>query len=116
MLEAFGPGHLREVNKAFDSLLQFNERAVVGDGKDATVNVSTNGIAFRGVEPRIGRELLEAEGYALLLFVEFEDLNLDFVADVDQDRGGAWRAAPAHVGDVEQAIDAAEVNERTGSR
>src|SRR5207248_2541834 len=34
VLEALGPGHLREMNEAFDSLLELDERAVVGDRKN----------------------------------------------------------------------------------
>ena len=111
VLEALGPGHLREMNEAFDSLLELNERAVVGDRENAAVDVCANGIALRGIEPRIRRELLEAERDALLVFVELEHLDLDLVADVDQ-IAGMGEASPAHVGDVEQAVDAAEVDER----
>ena len=46
MLEALGPGHLREVNQAFDALLELNERAVVGDRKDAAVNLGADGITL----------------------------------------------------------------------
>ena len=38
VLEALGPGHLGEVNQAFDALLELDERAVVGDRKNAAVN------------------------------------------------------------------------------
>jgi hypothetical protein len=31
VLHSLGPGHLGYVNESFDSLLQLNERAVVGD-------------------------------------------------------------------------------------
>ena len=111
VLEALGPGHLREVNQAFDALLELDERAVVGDRKNAAVNLGADGIALGGVEPRIGRQLLEAERDALLFFVELEHLDLDLVADVDQ-VAGMGEASPAHVGDVQQAVDAAEVDER----
>src|ERR1700722_19004010 len=108
MLEALGPGHLREVNQAFNALLKFNERAVVGNGKDAAVNFGSDRIALRRVEPGIGRQLLEAERDALLFFVELENLDLNLVADVYQ-IAGMGEASPTHVGDVEQAVDSAEV-------
>src|SRR6202008_4716616 len=56
MLEALGPGHLREVNEAFDSLLQLDERAVVGDREHAAVNMCADGIALGGIEPWIGSQ------------------------------------------------------------
>jgi hypothetical protein len=55
-------------------------------------------------------DLLEAEADALGLGVELEDLDLDLVADLEQ-LGRVVDPAPAHVGDVEQAVDAAEVDE-----
>ncbi len=64
-----------------------------------------------GIEPRIGRELLEAQRDALLVFVELEDLDLDLVADIHQ-VAGMSQASPGHIGDVQQAVDAAQVDER----
>ena len=57
-------------------------------------------------------QLLEAEGDALLLAVHFEDLHLDRLADAEQ-LGRMVEAAPRHVRDVEQAVHAIEVHERT---
>src|SRR5690606_1939342 len=53
-----------------------------------------------------------AEGDALLLLVEVEHDDLDAVAQLD-DLAGVAHAAPRHVGDVQQAVHAAEVDERT---
>ena len=64
--------------------------------------------AARG--PRVLGDLLEAERDALGLGVELEDLDLDLVADLEH-LGRVVDAAPAHVGDVQQAVDAAEVDE-----
>ncbi len=57
-------------------------------------------------------ELLHAERDAVGFLVDADDLNLDLLADV-QDFRRMVDAAPCHVGDVQQAVDAAEVNERT---
>ena len=62
------------------------------------------------VVPRIGQLLLEAEADAFLLAVDVEHDDVDVLADLE-DFGGMADAAPAHVGDVEQAVDAVEVNE-----
>ena len=72
------------MDQAFDALLQLDERAVVGDADDAAADVRAHGIALRGVQPGIGRELLEAQRDALLVFVELQNLDLDLVAHVDQ--------------------------------
>ncbi len=67
-------------------------------------------ITLRGIEPRIRRELLEAQRDALLLVVELQHLDLDLIADLDE-VARMRQASPGHVGDVQQAIDAAEVDE-----
>ena len=58
----------------------------------------------------IGLQLLHAERDALRLGVDADDLHLHRVADVE-DLGRMIDAAPGHVGDVQQAVDAAEVDE-----
>ncbi len=61
--------------------------------------------------PRIGEQLLDAERDAVRLVVDLDDLDLDRLADV-HDLGRVVDAAPGHVGDVQQAVDAAEIDER----
>ena len=110
MLHALGPGHLADVDQAFDALFQFDECAVVGDADDASADVRADRIAMLGVQPGVGGELLEAERNALLVFVELQHLDLNLVADVDQ-VAGMGETSPGHVGDVQQAVEAAQIDE-----
>jgi hypothetical protein len=55
-------------------------------------------------------KLLEAEGDLFGLGVNFEDFELKFLTD-GEDIFGFGDARVGNVGDVEQAVDAAEVNE-----
>src|SRR6185437_15215524 len=110
MLHALGPGHFADVDQTLDALLELDECAIVGDREDAAADLRTDGVALCGVEPRIRRELLEAERDALLFLVELEDLNLNLIAYIDQ-IARVREAAPAHVRDVQQAVEAAHVNE-----
>ena len=80
------------MDEAFDALLELDERAVVGDGQDAAANLRTDRVALGCVEPRVRRELLEAERDALLLLVELQHLDLDLVAYVDEVAG--WVSRP----------------------
>src|ERR1035438_1347907 len=68
-------------------------------------------IAFGRIEPRVRRQLLEAKRNALLVFIELEHLHLDLVADVDQ-VAGMREASPAHVRDMKESVDSAQINER----
>ena len=100
------------MDQTFDALLNFNERTVVGDVRDLAEQTRTRRVAARDADPRIFAELLEAQRDAVLLGVELQDLGGDFVADLNH-FGRVTDTAPGQVGDVQQAIDAAEVDERT---
>ena len=67
-------------------------------------------IAAGDVLPGIRAQLLEAQRNARTLAVELEDAHFDFLADL-HDFGRMLDALPRHVGDVQQAIDAAEIDE-----
>src|SRR5207248_3815016 len=99
MLHALGPGHLADVYQAFNPLLQFHERAVIGDADHPSAYVRTHWITMLRVEPRIRGQLLKPERDPLLLFVKLENLHLDLIADVDQVTGMS-QASPRHVGDM----------------
>ena len=107
-----GPAHLGDVDQAFDARLQFDERAVVGDVGDAAGELGADRVLGFDAIPRIGLQLLHAQRDAVALLVDADDLHLDGLAD-RQHLGRVVDAAPGDVGDVQQAVDAAEVDERT---
>ena len=69
-------------------------------------------ILLGDVLPRVALELLEPEADALARPIDVENLDLELRADLHHLRR-MRDAAPRHVGDVEQAVDATEVDERT---
>src|SRR6202165_4051267 len=107
-----GPGHLRDVDQAFDARLQFDERAVVGDVGDAAGEARIERILRLDALPRIVQQLLHAERDAVGLVVDLDDLHLHGLADV-QHLGRVIDPAPGDIGDMQQAVDAAEIDERT---
>jgi hypothetical protein len=98
------------VHQALDAVLDLDEGAVVGEVGDPPEQPRVRRITARDVLPGIFAELLQAERHAVALAVELEHLDLDLVADVDH-LGRVLDAAPGHVGDVQQAVDAAEIDE-----
>ena len=88
------------------------ECTVVGDVRDGTGDLLADRVLGGNAIPRIRLELLHAERDAVGFLVDANDLNLDLLAD-GQDFRRMVDAAPCHVGHVQQAVDAAEVNERT---
>ena len=60
--------------------------------------------------PRIVEQLLHAERDAVRLVVDLDDLDLHLLADIEH-FGRVIDAAPGDVGDVQQAVDAAQIDE-----
>ena len=105
-----GPAHLGDVDQTLDARLELDERAVVGDVGDPAGELGADRIFELDALPGIGLELLHAERDALGLAVEADHLDLDLLADA-QHLGRVVDPAPGDVGDVEQAVEAAEVDE-----
>ena len=105
-----GPVHLRHVHQALDAGLDFDERAVVGEVGDLAEQARALRVAARDAHPRVFAQLLQAERHAVLLGVELEHFRGDFVTHCEH-LGRMLDAAPGQVGDVQQAVDAAQVHE-----
>src|SRR5262249_54952406 len=112
MLDPLRPRHLRDVDEPLHPVLDLDEGAVVGQADDLSADARLHGILGGRGLPRIVLQLLEAERDPLALAVELQDDHVDLVADLEL-LGGMADPAPRHVGDVEQSVDAAEVDERS---
>ena len=106
-----GPAHLRDVDQPLDAGLELDEGAIVGDVGDRALEPGADRIFGGDALPRIGLELLDAEADALGLRVDADDLHLHCIADID-DLARMIDAPPGHVGDVQEPVDAAEIDER----
>src|SRR5690606_1632827 len=106
-----GPGHFRHVDQTLNARLQLHEGAVVGDVGDAAGVLGVDRVLGFDAVPRIRLQLLHAQRDALGVRVDLDDLDLDGVAD-GQDLRRMRHALPRHVRDVQQAVDAAQVDER----
>src|SRR5688572_1846440 len=111
VLHALAPRHLGDVDQAFDARLELDERAVVGQADDLAAHARADRVAVLHRRPRVLHQLFVTERDALGRRVVLQHRDVDFVVDLEQLRGMA-DAAPRHVGDVQQAVDAAEVDER----
>ena len=100
------------MDQTFDTSFEFDERTIFGDVRDCTLELCAHWILCNRCIPRIAFQLLHAKADALCVLVDTNDLNLDGVTNVDD---FAWvvDALVADVRDVQQAINAAQVNERT---
>src|ERR1700694_1544638 len=105
-----GPVHFRDVNQAFDALFDLDEAAIVGDVRDLAEETSVRRVAPCDVLPRIRAQLLQSQRHTLAFAIELQNPHIDLFTDFD-DFGRMLDAFPSHVGDVQQAIDAAQVHE-----
>ena len=106
-----GPRHFGDVDEALDARLELDERAVVGDVGDAALELLADGVARLDVRPRIFLQLLHAKRDAVGLMVDLDDPHLDLLAD-GQDFARMVDAPPGDVGHMQEAVDAAEIDER----
>lgn len=108
--QVLAPGHFADVDEAFDTGGDFYKCAVVGHNDNFAFDLIANfEIGVEGI-PRMGLELLETEGDALLLVVKVENNDVEFLVEL-YDFGGVCNASPGEVGDVDKAVDAAQVDE-----
>ena len=107
-----GPIHFGHVHEAFDAAFDFNERTVVGDVRNLAEEAGALRVAAGDADPRIFAQLLQAQRHAVLFLVELKNLGFDFLADLN-DFARVTHATPGEVGDVQEAVDAAQINERT---
>src|ERR1035441_4196192 len=108
--ELFAVGHLRNMNEAFDARLDFDKCSKVGEAGDGAGDALAGDEAFRSLFPWLGLQLLEAERNLLGLRIDFENAYLQFLADSEH-VFGLGDAAVRDVADVEEPIDAAEIDE-----
>ena len=110
VVDAAGPGHLGDVHQALDALLELHEGAVGHDVHDLALVLAADRVTRFDAVPRGGGLLLETQRDALAVEVDAQDLHLELLLELDHLRG-VVDPAPGHVRDVEQAVDATEVDE-----
>src|SRR3569623_2937339 len=110
MADALGPRHLADMDQAFDAFLELDEGAIAHHVDNRPLHAAADRILVGDIFPGTGRLLLEAQRNLFLLAIDMQDLHFDFLIDRHQLRRMA-DAAPAHVGNVEQTVDTAQIDE-----
>ena len=104
------PRKLGNVNKPLNPFLNFDKGTVRKKFSDLPGNFSSNWEAGFNISPWVVSHLLETKRDALLVTINIEDLNLDFLAYAKHFR---WvrNAPPTHIGDMEKSIHTLKVDE-----
>ena len=110
MIDLAGPRELGDVDEAFQAFFQFHESAVRQQIDDFAFHDGAGRILLIDIQPGVRGHLLDAEGNAFLIVIDADDHNVDLFADF-QDLGRMIDAAPAHIGEVQKAIDAGQIDE-----
>ena len=103
-------GQLGDVDEALEALADADEGAEVDDlGDRAVDDVADLEVGHRGV-PRVRLQAADGEADAAALVVDVDDLGLDLFADVVAGLG-VVDLVPGELALVDEAVDAAEVDE-----
>ena len=107
--DATCPGHLADVHQAFDAVFQFDECPVGQHVDDFAICGAVDRELLFDVLPRTGCFLLQPQSDLFFFIVDVQDHDFDFVVYLDHLRWMA-DATPAHVRNVEQAVDSTEIH------
>src|SRR5215469_1938522 len=99
------------MDQALDAGLELDERSIVGDVGDASLEAGGDREFGLDALPGIIKQLLHAERDAVRLVIDLDDLDLDLLANVE-DFGRMVDAAPGDVGDMQEPVNAPEIDER----
>src|SRR5581483_2409420 len=100
------------MDKAFNTWLNFNKRAVGNEVDNLAFNAGARGITLLNFFPWIRFFLLHSESDPTLIFVNMEDHDFEFLTKGDHLRR-MFNALPSHVSNVKKAIDTIEIEEDT---
>ena len=106
VLDATGPGNVRNVNQAINAVFNLDERAEVRQIADTSVHASTNVITFVQCLPWILLHLLHAETDAARLRIDAQHFNFHHVARIDDFARMLHALGPAHFRNVNQPFHA----------
>ena len=110
VVDALGPGHLRNMYETFHSRLELDKGAVGEHVDDPALHTASDGILLLYIRPGTLLQLLEPQRDALFLLVDLQNLDLDLLVDLDEIARVA-DTPPAHIGNVKQPVKSSEIHE-----
>src|SRR5437867_1321921 len=110
MLDLLGPVQIGDMHEAVDPFLDADKYAEVRDIPHRAFNAAADWIFFLRRLPGFCHHLLEPERDSAVSGIELEHDDFDLFAD-SNDLRRVIDAPPRHVADVENAVDAAEIDE-----
>ncbi len=112
VVDALGPGHFRNMHQALDTFFELHEGSIGHHVDNAALEGLALGITLFNTIPRGGGFLLETQGDSLPIEIHLEHDDLKFLVHLHH-LAGVIHAAPGHISDVQEAVNAAKVHEHT---
>ena len=112
VIDATRPGHLGDVHQAFNSIFDFHEGPVRHDIHDFAAHTAANGVLLLNLFPRRRLKLLQAQCDPVPLPVEAQHLHFELLLE-GHALARVIHTAPRHVRDMQQAVNATNVEERS---
>ena len=109
MVDALGPGHLGNVNQSLDAGLELDKGSIREHVHHSSLHPAADRIFLFDIGPRTLFLLLEPERDTLFFLIHLENLYLDLLIDLYK-IGRVADSSPAHISDMEQAIESAEID------
>ena len=108
--EVFAPVHISNMREPFNAGFKLDESTVFGHACYYAANLAANWVPAACSLPWIALQLLHSEPEALHLMVNLKNLDADHIADFDN-LTRMLEPLVTQIGDVQQAIEAAKVDE-----
>ena len=109
---ALGPAHFSQVDQTFHSVFDLNKSTVGHQVADLTGHAAAFGILLSNTIPGIGGALLQTQRNTLFVTVDTGNDDLQLLSHMEH-FAGMLDALPGDVGDMQQSVDAAQINEST---
>ena len=112
MADSFCPTHFTNVNKTLDTIFKFHKGPVTHYVDNSTLADRFNRILLCHFRPRARRALLHPKRNFFTITVNVKYLHFYFLVNRDH-FAGVPNSSPTHVCDVQQSINATEINKST---
>ena len=109
MADPLGPRHFADMNQTFDAIFQFDKGTVAHHVDNSSLVRGIDGVFLTNIFPRACLQLLKPQGDFFLLIVDMKNLHFEIVVDFYH-LGRVTDSSPTHVGDMQQAINATQVD------
>ena len=99
------------MNQAFDARLDLDKRAEIHESRDGAAHSLARGVFSGNGIPRMRLHLLHADGNAMLIGIDLDDLRLNLLAHGEHVRRFV-NAMPGNFADVKQRVRSADLDKR----